>query len=58
MRSLFVSSLACLIIGCVDTISTGVDAAKKIKEANDARIAAQEALKKEQKAFHRIYNED
>jgi hypothetical protein len=58
MKRLLGCGLVCFIFGCVDTISTGIDAAKKIKEANDARIAAQEALKKEQKAFHRIYNED
>ena len=46
------------LVGCVETVGNIFNAGKKIKEANDARIAAQEALKKEQQAIKRLYAED
>ena len=55
---LFVSFLTAQLVGCVETIENITTGAKKLKEANDARIAAQEALKKEQQAIKRLYAED
>ena len=52
---LLVFIMTAQLIGCVES---AVTTAKNLKEANDARIAAQEALKKEQQAVKRLYTED